>query len=132
MLPHWPYYRDSTGAHNSDEIIASSNLLHDKALYLSYLKYTNRVIEQLVDEIAGKDPGAIMIIMSDHGFRYYKNTSAFEPLNFDNICAVRLPEKNHTSYKVQWSAVNIFRYIFNTAYNQDIPYLPDSTIVLSY
>ncbi|HQW93339.1 MAG TPA: hypothetical protein PKY28_09585, partial [Ferruginibacter sp.] len=59
MLPHWPYYRDSTGAHNSDEIIASSNLLHDKALYLSYLKYTNRVIEQLVDEIAGKDPGAI-------------------------------------------------------------------------
>ena len=132
MLPHWPFYRDSTGAYNSDEIIANGSLVNNKALYLSYLKYTNFVIESLVDSITGKDSVAIVIVMSDHGFRSYKNTATFEPFNFDNICAVRMPSGQHTVYKERWSAVNFFRYIFNAGYGQNIPYLNDSSIVLKH
>ncbi|MBK8495855.1 MAG: hypothetical protein IPL50_13200 [Chitinophagaceae bacterium] len=47
----------------------------------------------MVEDIAGKDPGAIMIIMSDHGFKNYSNRQLYEPLNFDNICAIRYPGK---------------------------------------
>lgn len=132
MLPHWPFYKDSTGKYNSDEIIARDNLLNNKPLYLSYVKYTNSVIKSLVDTITTKDPGAIVIVMSDHGFRYYKNVIPFEPFNFDNICAMRLPGKPFKSYSEKWSTVNIFRYLFNTAYNQDIPYLKDSSIFLNH
>ncbi|MEO6254500.1 MAG: sulfatase-like hydrolase/transferase [Ferruginibacter sp.] len=132
MMPHWPYYRDSTGTYHPDEFIAKSNLLNDRPLFLSYLKYTNTVIESLIENITGKDPGAIVIIMSDHGFRYYKNTNPVEPFNFDNICAVRFPNKNYPGVSEKWSAVNIFRYVFNAQYGQQLPYQKDSSIVLSY
>jgi hypothetical protein len=132
MMPHWPYYRDSTGTYHPDEILAKSNLLNDRPLFLSYLKYTNTVIESLVEHITSKDPGAIVVVMSDHGFRYYKNTKPVEPFNFNNICAVRFPNKNYPAYREQWSAVNIFRYIFNAQYGQQFPYQKDSSILLSY
>jgi Sulfatase len=132
ILPHWPFYRDSTGKYNSDEIIAQDNLLDNKPLYISYVKYTNTVIRSLVDTITAKDPGAIVVVMSDHGFRYYKNIVPFEPFNFNNICAMRIPGKTFQSYSQKWSAVNFFRYLFNTAYNQDIPYLKDSSVLLNH
>ncbi|MEO6540057.1 MAG: sulfatase-like hydrolase/transferase [Ferruginibacter sp.] len=132
MMPHWPYYRDSTGAYYPDEIIAKSNLLNNRPMFLSYVKYTNTVIESLVEHITVKDPGAIVVIMSDHGFRYYKNTAPLEPFNFNNICAVRFPGNSPAGYKEKWSAVNIFRYLFNTQYGQQLPYQKDSSILLSY
>lgn len=132
MMPHWPFYNDSTGSPNSDTIIANSGLLNDKALFLSYLKYTNSVIEKLVDTITANDPGAIVVVMSDHGFRSYKNTNEYEPFNFDNICAVRSPQKDYRAERPKWSAVNFFRYLFNTQFGQHIPYLGDSSIVLRY
>jgi hypothetical protein len=132
MLPHGPFYKDSTGAYNGDEIVAKGNTQFDKKLFLSYVKYTNTVIKSLVDSITVKDTGAIVIIMSDHGFRSYKNTSAYEPFNFDNICFVRFPDKNYPVYREKWSNVSFFRYLFNTEYGQHIPYLKDSSFVLKH
>ncbi|MBK9532503.1 MAG: hypothetical protein IPO42_12130 [Chitinophagaceae bacterium] len=70
--------------------------------------------------------------MSDHGFRYYKNRQHFEPLNFDNICAIRYPGKPLLPFREKWSMVNLFPYVFNSFYNQQLPYLADSSIVLRY
>lgn len=131
FLPHLPFYRDSTGKYNSIEYIADDAHVH-KDRFLSHLKYTNMVITSLVEDISRNDPNAIVIIMSDHGFKNYSNRQLYEPLNFDNICAIRYPGKPLLPFREKWSMVNLFPYVFNSFYNQQLPYLADSSIVLRY
>ena len=75
-------------------------------------------------------PISIVIVMSDHGYRGYNNNSSLIPLLFDNICAVRFPDKNYLAFSDKWSNVNFFRYLFNSQFHQNIPYLKDSSIFL--
>lgn len=131
LMPHWPYYRDSTGNYNHANIFTNNSFDGNKQFYISYLKYTNSVIQSLITDITDNDPGAIIVMMSDHGFRNYNINKPFEPYYFDILCAVRFPDKNYPVHKEQWSAVNMFRYLFNCEYSQHIPYLPDTTILLS-
>jgi arylsulfatase A-like enzyme len=129
LLPHGPYFRDSSGAFNSVELLPDT---YNKSLYASYLRYTNTIISRLVNNIVQQDKEAIIIVMSDHGFRDYKNNKAYTLPVFDNICALRIPDKKLLTYKDSWSTVNFFRYVLNSAYGQDIPYLKDSRIFLNY
>jgi hypothetical protein len=130
LLPHGPYFRDSTGNYNDPGYLRNDN---DKKTFLSYVKYANSVIHTLVNKIVQHDPAAIVIVMSDHGFLHSStNTSKNNPLKFDNICAMRLPGNNFLPYKDSWSSVNFFRYLFNCEYGQQIPYLKDSTIWINY
>lgn len=132
MLPHFPIYRDSTGHLNPDSVIANEDSQADKKLYLSYLKYSNTVIKSLVDQITSHKPNAIVVVMSDHGYRSYRKADGFEQYQFNNICALRLPSNNYPDFREQWSAVNFFRYLFNAGFDQQLPYLPDRKIELSY
>ena len=102
--------------------------LADKSLYISYLKYTNNIIKPMVNKIIANDPLAIIIIISDHGFYDYNNPGDYDPYNFDNICFVRLPGAKADTGKLPQSNVNFFRYLFNTGYGQNLPYLKDSTV----
>jgi hypothetical protein len=130
IMPHSPYFRDSTG-----QLINKLNQpwrnLNDTMYFIPYLKYTNSVIRLLTDEIVLKDPGAITIVMSDHGFRKeYKEK--YYAAAFDNICAVRLPGNNLLPFQNSRSGVNFFRYLFNSQYGQQIPYIKDSTVWINY
>ena len=133
MMPHGPYYKDSAGHDISYELLAYESWQSNKQLFLSYLKYTNQKIMSFVSSISENDPGAIIVVMSDHGFRTYKNRLSFyQSFNFNNICAVRFPDKNYLDIKPSWSAVNFFRYLFNAEFGQSIPYLADSTVLLGH
>ncbi len=125
FLPHGQYFRDSTGVFNKPEQIAD---LDNKYLYLSYLKYTNTIIEGLVKNINAKDSAAIVVIMSDHGFYDYGGPGHHDPYNFDNICMVKMPAAKADTVNLPRSNVNVFRYLFNNAYGQNFPYLADSTV----
>jgi hypothetical protein len=125
FLPHSQYCRDSTGALNPPEKISD---LYNKSIYLSYLKYTNTVIQKLVTHITTGDPGAIIIIMSDHGFYDYLSPGEYDPLNFDNICFVKAPRDDPFFYNIRLSNVNFFSHLFNSQFGQKLPYLPDSTV----
>ncbi len=125
FLPHGQYFRDSTGIFNTPDQISD---LYNKSLYLSYLKYTNNIITNLVKTISAGDAGAIVIIMSDHGFYDYNNPGDYDPYNFDNMCFVRLPAGKEHAGNLPGSNVNFFRYLFNSAYGQNMPYLKDSTV----
>ncbi len=129
-MPHPPIYYDSIGNYLPIETFFKEDNYFDKSKFLAQLKYTNSKIKNLVTTICTNDPAAIVIVMSDHGYRGYKNTSIIEPLLFDNICAVHLPDKNYMNVKGKWSNVNFFRYLFNCEFNQKIPFLSDSSIVL--
>jgi len=131
ILPHGPFYRDSLGNYNPDERI-DDELTWTRAAFLSYIKYTNTVIRNMLDKMIAADPGAIFVIMSDHGYRTYANHDTYEPFNYNNICAVRFPGKNYPDFREKWSNVNFFRYLFNSEFNQQLPYLADSIIALSY
>ncbi len=125
FLPHSQYCRDSTGALNAPEKISD---LFNKSLYLSYLKYTNKVLQGLVKNITASDTAAIVIVMSDHGFYDYNSPGEYDPYNYDNICMVKLPAGMADAVNLPRSNVNFFRYLFNTSYGQNIPYLKDSTV----
>lgn len=129
-MPHPLIFRDSAGNYLSNTKMFDALTYYDKPSFLSYLKYTNKKIMQLADAICKKDSSAIVIIMSDHGYRGYNTTSVNQPLQFDNICAVRFPDKNYLPFRESWSTVNFFRYLFNCEFNQKMPYLNDSTIFL--
>jgi hypothetical protein len=125
FLPHGQYFRDSTGAFNTPGQISD---LFNKPLYLSYLKYTNNIIQGLVKNITASDTNAIVIIMSDHGFYDYNSPGDYDPYNYDNICMVKLPPGKTDSLNLPGSSVNFFRYLFNTGYGPNFPYLKDSTV----
>lgn len=128
LLPHGQFYRDSLGNLNPAEKILNLKYLADKSLYLSYLKYTNNVIKRVVNHISANDPRAIVILMSDHGFYDYMGNADYQPYNYDNICFVRDPAAGPDSTNLPRSNVNVFRYLFNSRFGQNLPYLKDSTV----
>ena len=125
LLPHEPYYKDSLGNY----IALTSDAMYNKALYVSYLKYSNNIMQATVTGIIEKDPAAIIIIMSDHGFNIQK-VRYYTASTYDNLCAIRFPDKKHDSSVNKISNVNIFRYLFNAQFEQKMPYLKDSTVWL--
>jgi hypothetical protein len=131
LMPHPPYFRDSSGAllrSEKGQVINTS----DKKHFLPYLKYTNSFIGSLVSNIVQQDPSAIIVVMSDHGFRDYEKHTQFQQDAFDNICAVKFPDNNFLPYNDSLNNVNFFRYVFNCEYGQQIPYLKNNAIWLNY
>jgi len=125
FLPHGKYFRDSSGNLNS---ITQMQDLFSKPLYLSYLKYTNGVIIKMVNGIVANDANAIVVVMSDHGFYSYGSPGDDDPYNYDNFCLVRFTNNKYPAFRDKWSNVNFFRYLFNSQFGQNLPYLKDSSI----
>ncbi|MCW3090756.1 MAG: hypothetical protein JWP81_1825 [Ferruginibacter sp.] len=129
-MPHPPIFYDSAGNYLPAAQIFDPASYFNKPTFLSYLKFANKQIEHIVDGLCKNDKNAIVIVMSDHGYRGYNNPQVIEPLHFDNICAVRFPDKNYLPIGEKWSNVNFFRYLFNCEFQQSIPYLHDYSIFL--
>ncbi|MGG9963550.1 sulfatase-like hydrolase/transferase [Ferruginibacter sp. SUN106] len=130
LLPHPPLFCDSMGNYLPTEQIFDPQLAANRPLYLSYLKYANKKMQGIIESIGKNDPGAIVIVMSDHGYRDFNIGDRIEPLHFNNICAVHFPDSNYLPMKAAWSNVNFFRYLLNCEFNQKLPYLADSSIFL--
>ncbi|MDB5224350.1 MAG: hypothetical protein JWN83_3017 [Chitinophagaceae bacterium] len=128
LLPHPPIYVDSTGNYLPDSIIDNRATILNKNYYLGYIKYTNSKIISISNQIIKADPGAVIIVMSDHGYTFGNITPSYF---FDNICAVRLGDFICSNYyPSKFSGVNFFRYLFNCRYNQNFPYLKDTIVEL--
>lgn len=126
-LPHYPYYYDKDGnLYSLDKIF--SEVPCNTVSYLEYLKYTNRMLLQLIDEIKGNNKTPpIIILMSDHGFRCIPESLSPSYL-FMNLLSINMPDKNYLFFNDTMSNVNIFRSIFNTVFCQQLPLLKDSTV----
>jgi hypothetical protein len=129
MMPHFPYYYDSSGTEIPYEKLLAENW-GDLKDYLGYLQYCNKKIIELVDNIfnlSNKRP--IIIVMSDHGFRYFPDTVDKKYL-FSTLNAIYLPTGKYDAFKDSSSAVNFFRTFLNGEFKQKLPYLKDSSILL--
>jgi hypothetical protein len=131
LMPHDPYFYDENGVLKSEAVLFSEPIEKDKANYIGYLKYANKKIERYVNSIIHYDSTAIIICMSDHGFRAYTQTDE-QPISavFDNICFTRFPDNNYLPLHTKFSNVNFFRYFFNSQFNQNLPYLKDTAFFL--
>jgi Sulfatase len=131
LMPHDPYFFDENAVLQSEDSLFGSNNKNEKNRFIGYVKYTNKKIEQYVNQILQSDSTAIIICMSDHGYRAYSQVDE-EPISavFDNICFARFPDNNYLPLKEKFSNVNFFRYFFNSQFNQNFPYLKDTSFFL--
>ena len=66
MFPHNPWVVDSQGNDISE---SDREDWQNPDIYLGQLKYSNKLILEMVESILRKDPQASIILLSDHGFR---------------------------------------------------------------
>jgi len=131
-MPHPPFFYDSLKRERPIDSIVNEtrNHIYKPATYLSYLKYTNGIIENLVTDIQNKEKNnAIIVIIGDHGFR--SNITKKEHL-FANMNAIYIPDdirKNPPTDSL--SLVNEFRYVLNIISRKEMNLLPDSSFMLT-
>lgn len=130
VMPHWPYYFDSTGNRIPDEKLNDDSHA-DPALYGNYLKYVNNRLLALIDEIKKKNTRpAVIFLISDHGCR---DCIPLEKTGKDqclNLNAVFLPDKNYSGLYKGITNINLMRIVLNKTFNQKIPLVKDSSILI--
>ncbi|HYF29766.1 MAG TPA: sulfatase-like hydrolase/transferase [Chitinophagaceae bacterium] len=129
LMPHWPYLLDSTGRPTGINFFSNNLPLQQKeAAYVQYLAYTNKVMLELTAGILRQSGGnAVIILMSDHGYRARPGKSVCEQVN-DNFISVYLPGGDYRALYGTISNVNIFRAVFNSVLKQRFVRLPDHCI----
>jgi hypothetical protein len=129
VMPHYPYYFDSTGKNNSYTKL-TEDFTMDQSAFISYLKYSNSKLIELIDHIKSSSPSPpVIILMSDHGFREFK-IQVDTKYHFLNLNAVYFPDSNYSGFYPGMSNVNQFRVILNSQFKQHLPVLKDSTSYL--
>lgn len=127
LMPHFPFLYDSVGNKVPMNLLFENRSWLIKEKYVSYLKYCNKKMIEYEQDIMKQDSSAVVVLMSDHGFRF---DEAYSSSSFDNFCAIRGKNLYSPKQTSTISNVNFFRYLFNTNFSQPIPYLIDKTILL--
>ena len=129
MMPHFPYYFDSKGNPMPIEKLGGLKKVNAND-YVEYLKYGNKRLIELIDNIlASSVSPPLIIVLSDHGFRHpEKNVDP--AYDFINLNAVYFPDGNYSRFYDGISNLNQFRLIFNQYFGQRLPMLKDSTTSL--
>ena len=130
FMPHRPYVIDSLGRWNNTNAVG----MNDSTIreYLGYLGYTNARAKTLVSAIKRNTGGkAVILFMSDHGFKYRPNANDRMPASaFYNQNAVYFPGGGYSALYDSISGVNQFRVVLNKLFGQKFPLLKDSVIFL--
>jgi hypothetical protein len=127
-MPHPPYFFDRHGNTKDEAVVYHEFKTNPPASYLEYVIYVNSEIKKLITSIQQNSPSAVIVILSDHGYRELKSVNY--PTFFKNMNAVYFPDKDYTTIYDSITNVNEFRVILNKYFRQSFPLLKDSTILL--
>ncbi len=131
-LPHPPFFYDENGNENDLAYIMTDGSLKNKELFLSYLKYTNKTIEKIIDKIGiSSDNKSVIVVQSDHGFRDYTDGPTDTPWFFTNYSAFYFPDKDYSALYDTLSNVNTFPLLFNKYFNTKLPLKRDSSVFVA-
>ncbi|HSC39489.1 MAG TPA: sulfatase-like hydrolase/transferase, partial [Chitinophagaceae bacterium] len=129
FMPHDPYFYDKNG-HLKSEQTLRQEVKRPAGPYLEYLTYVNAEIRKLIDTIQqNTQRKAAIVLMGDHGYRRLIEQNLH--CNYQNLNAVYLPSQDYHLFYDSVSAVNQFKIVFNSLFQQSIPLLKDSTIFLT-
>ncbi len=132
-LPHPPFFYDESGKENDFNYVLTEESQKNKPLFLSYLKYTNKTILEIINSIILNSEGnAVVILQSDHGYRDFEGALNFPETFFKNYSAFYFPDKNYSAIYDTISNINNFPVLFNKYFNTKISLQTDTTISLPY
>ncbi len=126
LLPHYPYLFDAAG--NPLPVTAGTLDLDPKG-YLQQVQYSNLLINKLVRSILANKPAKpkIIIISGDHGFKDFQ-MGARDTSPYQTITAIYFSDKNYAALPTEMSLVNLYRFVANKAFKQNLPALRDSIL----
>jgi len=132
-LPHPPFFYNEAGKENDLKYVIQEESLRNKELFISYLKYTNKIILEIISEII-KNHGSnsVVILQSDHGFNDYEGGPTFPETFFQNYSAFYFPDRDYTAFYDTLSNVNTFPILFNKYFNTRFQLQKDTTFFLTY
>ena len=128
MLTHEPFVFNADGT------------LHERAsftnadAYIPSIRFANKVIADLCDHIReqNKNRNYIIILQSDHGFKFDEQDPLFKEESCRILFAVYSSDNNYRDWKNDIAGVNVFRILFNKYFNTTFPLLPAKTHILRY
>jgi hypothetical protein len=126
MLPHDPFFLDSTGHYIPDSCLLL-NKFTTRELYLMQVKYANHLIKNILGltvQKAGRP--RVIIIQGDHGYRFY--TDAKLDAAFENLNAYYFSDGDYSRLYNGISPVNAFRVVLNKYFGCSLPLLKDSSV----
>jgi len=128
MIPHPPYAFDSNGGLViGGRVHTEEGSFVDEEKYVNTIKFANKKILEVVENILENNEKAIIIIQSDHGYDFeinHKNPSKTSlKQRFSNINAIYVPDKDVFYEGV--TPVNTFRIIFNECFGASYEILED-------
>ncbi|HEX6333477.1 MAG TPA: sulfatase-like hydrolase/transferase, partial [Flavisolibacter sp.] len=126
LLPHQPFYQDSTGREVPHQVILKSSMTVEEG-YLQQVGYVNRMLRQLAPSMV--KPSArkrVVIIQGDHGYRLFDRTVSQEKV-FSNLNAIYFSDGGYDQLHDSMSCVNTFRFVLNRYFRQDLAILRDSS-----
>lgn len=130
FLPHPPFYVDSLGRPKDKATLQREMDSPTAAAYRQYLPFANAKILGLIKAIREKNDGpAIIILLSDHGFRGHGEPMPREQY-FMNYAAIHLPANLDSSFQTPASNVNVFRELFKLLKLPAHDPVPDVTVFL--
>ncbi|MBI2729866.1 MAG: sulfatase-like hydrolase/transferase [Sphingobacteriales bacterium] len=126
-MPHTPYAYDSSGNKVVNTWFKDLSMKQQDSMYLQYLVYTNKRINSFTDSLltATKNK-AVIILMSDHGYRDAYNKSS--ELGHQNFFAIYDQVTNKGFQRDSITSVNTFRILFNELFKTSYPLLKDSLV----
>ncbi len=129
IIPHSPYYFDAKGNLMPADY---ANDETDKWKYLEQLKYSNKVLMEVVDHIlntAKQKP--IIIIQGDHGFRQLEDKKEQGAESHSMLNAFYFPDGDYKALYENISSVNTFRVLLNKLNLTDVELLPDKSFFVA-
>lgn len=122
LIPHEPYVFDENGKVDLQRTSKSD----DMQLYLTQLKYTNKIIEKIVNLLITDSKKKIIIIQGDHGYRNYRSSQIPRETQFESFNAIYFYDLNYKSMHKEISLVNTYRIVLNNYFNYELSLLKDS------
>ena len=121
MLPHSRYLLDSAG------FLQKNNQLPEKQRYLAQLQFARKAMVYFFTTIIKNDPGAVINVQGDHGYRGLDNrkdrkTEAFTMFNAIYLSGERLSGDTLACLN---NPVNNFGIVLNKYFGSNIKMLPE-------
>ena len=113
MCPHAPFHFDREG--NSVTVDSSKD---PKSYYLDQLVYTTTRLRKMCETITRADPDAIVVLQSDHGYRFLANVTKLDETNILNAVYFRGRPLEGITDK---NALNTWRTVLREQFRLDLP-----------
>lgn len=134
QCPHTGFVFDRDGKRRPEE--DNLNWL-DKSIYIDQLFFLNQWIEEMVEEIQIHDPGAVIVMQSDHGVRYAKHCMyLYSEEEYDAIVETEYMQNilnvvyrgNGELIEIEGlSAINTWRKVLNVVFDCEFEMLSEPT-----